>query len=103
VPKLADATVDAKGTVVARICEFGVVDHQGDVVTRGAFGKVAQEVLVSAWNHSAYGAGRDSLPVGVGVVRSEGDHAVFRGRLLLETAAGRDTYEVLKALGGRCQ
>ena len=25
------------------------------------------------------------------------------GRLLLETQAGKDVYEVLKAVGGRCQ
>jgi hypothetical protein len=103
VPKLVSADVDGEGFVVARLCTFGVPDLQEDVVSPTAFGRVPQEVVCSAWNHSAYQAGHGALPVGVGLVRAEGNFGVFRGRLLLETAAGRDTFEVLKAMGGRCQ
>jgi hypothetical protein len=53
-------------------------------------------VVVSQWNHGSWAAG--AAPAGRGTISEVGDEAVFTGRLFLNTAAGRDTFETLKAL-----
>lgn len=87
-----DAT---KGTVSAVFSTFNVIDKDGDVTLPGAITEGA-EVVMSAYGHqSHYGA----LPVGKGVIRIQGDEAIFDGGFFLNTAAGKDTFEVVKELG----
>lgn len=84
-----------KGEVEAIIATLGVVDRDGDVITPEAIADGAK-VQVSSWGHDAvYGA----RPIGKGAVHVEGKHAIFRGRLFLQTTEGRETFAVLKELG----
>jgi hypothetical protein len=92
-------TVTPQGIVVARFAQLGVVDHDGDVTVTGAIGG-GQDVLISQWGHASWQPG--FLPVGKGRVTEEGNWLVLRGRLFMESAAGRETWSVLKGLGGAC-
>lgn len=95
----------AKGVVSAVFSTFGtledalagkdVVDKDADITLPGAI-KDGMEVVISAYQHqSHYGA----LPVGKGTIRTTSTEAVLDGRFFLNTAAGRDTFEVVKELG----
>ncbi len=95
--KLATGTVEPDGRLVLRFARFDVIDADGDVTLRGAFGTRA--VPLSSWNHGSWEKGSGALPIGVGTISEEGEFAVFRGRILLETQAGRESHAVLKALG----
>jgi hypothetical protein len=79
--------------LVARIARLNVVDHDPDVVMSGSVG--SQDVVLSAWQHDSM---RDRLPVGKGTVSEEGDALILRGHYF-DTAAGRATYETVKAMG----
>lgn len=89
--KSADA-----GEISAVFCTFGVVDHDNDVVLKGAIPQ-GKEVVISAYNHASWGPG--AIPVGKGVIRIAGNEAVLDGQLFLDTQAGRDTFNALKQLG----
>ena len=80
-----------EGQVEARIATLGVVDLHGDLTAKGAFRK--QSVLMSPWNHSS-GRGQEP-PVGKGVIDKNG---VFTGSFFMKTVAGREAYEVAKAI-----
>jgi Caudovirus prohead serine protease len=84
-----------QGKVEVVFATLNVVDHDGDVTLPGAF-KHGQQVRVSAYNHGSWSG---ALPVGKGSITERGDEAVFTGQLFLSTAAGRDTFEVIKQLG----
>lgn len=86
-----------KGEVSAVFATFNVVDKDGDVTLPGAFTD-GQEVLISAYQHGSWGG---SLPVGKGVIRTTRTEAILDGKFFLETTAGRDTFNVLKQLGGK--
>lgn len=86
---------DEAGTVEARFSTYDVIDSDGDVTRQGAFTD-GQEVRISAWNHGSWSG---ALPVGKGVIRDRGDHAVLEGQFFLSTAAGREHFEVVKGLG----
>lgn len=80
-----------KGSFKAVFATMEVEDLDGDVTLPGAFGK--QTVLVEPWNHNY-----QQLPVGRGTI-SEDDHdAVLDGKFFLDTAAGAEHYQVVKAL-----
>lgn len=81
------------GTVRARFSTFDVIDSDGDVVRPGAFTDGAK-VLISSWNHGSWGA---APPIGRGTIRTTATAAELDGLLFLNTTAGRDAYEVLKA------
>jgi len=83
-----------KGTVEAIVATLDVVDRDGDVIRRSAFVSPAR-VKLSDWGHSAV---RGDAPVGKGVIEVEGSKAVFRGRIFLNTEAGRETFATLKEL-----
>jgi hypothetical protein len=88
-----DAT---KGTVEAIFSRFNVVDKDGDVTLPGAF-KDGDEVVISAYGHQSH-FGR--LPVGKGVIEVVGDeYAKLNGQFFLDTADGKDTFQVVKNLG----
>lgn len=85
----------AEGRVEAIISTFNVLDKDGDVVLPGAIAD-GTEVVISAYGHASHGG---ALPVGKGVLRSLGVHAILHGQFFLNTTAGRETFEVVKELG----
>jgi hypothetical protein len=85
-----------KGEVAAIVATLGVVDKDEDIITADAI-KDGSKVLMSAYGHDAvYGA----RPAGKGALHVEGNKVVFKGRVFLTTTDGRDTFEVLKEMGG---
>lgn len=80
------------GEFRAVFATFNVVDKDGDLTVPGAF-PLGRAVAVEGWNHD-YG-----LPVGRAVIGADGKEAWVDGRFFLDTAGGRETYEVVKGLG----
>jgi hypothetical protein len=89
--------LDETGAFKALFAPFNKEDKQGDLTLPGAFGK-HQKVIISAYGHSSWGG---TLPVGKGFVHDdEGeDGGVVEGQFFLNTAAGKDTYTIVKELG----
>lgn len=89
-----DAT---KGEVEALFSRFDVIDHDGDVTLKGAFTEGAP-VVISAYNHASHRTA--ALPVGKGTIHYSANEngQVMKGRFLLNTSHGHDTFEVVKAL-----
>lgn len=84
-----------RGEVEAIVATLGVVDKDEDIIRADAIPDGAK-VSMSAYGHDAvYG----NAPVGKGKIHIEGSKAVFKGRVFLSTASGRDTFEVLKEMG----
>lgn len=94
--KIIQAKVDDgdEGTITAVFSTLNVIDSDGDVTLPGAF-QDGQKVRLSAWNHQSW---QTALPVGSGVINEVGEQAIFTGKFFLNTVAGRDTYETIKAL-----
>jgi phage head maturation protease len=86
----------AKGEVEAIIATLGVVDKDEDIIRGDAIPEGAK-VSMSAYGHDAVFGAR---PVGKGKLFVEGKKLVFKGRVFLATTDGRDTFEVLKEMGG---
>lgn len=84
-----------RGEVTAVFSTFDVIDSDRDVTKAGAFTDGA-EVLISAYGHKSW---EGLLPVGKGVIRAGKSDAVLDGRFFMDTAAGRDTFTVVKELG----
>ena len=92
---------EAKGVVEAVFATMADVDRpskddidaDGDVTFPGAFGE--QSVAVSAYGHASWGT---APPVGYGKIREDGRDAVLTGQFLMNTTAGRETFETVKAL-----
>ncbi|MCP3805381.1 HK97 family phage prohead protease [Allokutzneria sp. A3M-2-11 16] len=82
------------GTVSAVFSTFDVVDAHGDVTLAGAFADGAP-VVISAYGHGSW---EGKLPVGKGVIRATDTEAILDGTFFLSTVAGRETFEVVKAL-----
>lgn len=80
------------GQVTAIFSQFNVRDHDNDVTLPGAFEDGAK-VRVSAYNHSSWA---DSLPVGHGVIKTQGDFAIADMQFFLTTTQGKETFEVVK-------
>lgn len=87
----------SKGEVEAVFSTFNVIDHDGDVTFPGAFEDGA-EVVISGYKHAVWSG---ALPVGTGRIRTTKSEAILQGRFLLDTTAGRDHFEVVKAMGAR--
>lgn len=85
-----------QGLVEAVFSTFNVIDHDGDVTLPGAFTD-GEAVRISAYGHRSW---MGELPVGKGTIRSTDSEAILNGGFFLETSAGRDTFEVVKGLGG---
>jgi phage head maturation protease len=85
-----------QGTVSVIFSTLNTIDHDGDVTLPGAF-KQGQEVRVSAYNHASWGP--SALPVGKGTIHEDGNQGIFDGRFFLNTDAGRETFETVKAMG----
>lgn len=86
-----DAT---KGEVSAVFSTFNVVDKDGDLTLPGAI-KDGTEVVISAYGHESHFG---KLPVGKGVIRTTDTEAILEGKFFMNTAAGRETFEVVKEL-----
>lgn len=88
-----------KGQVSAVFATFNVIDADKDVTVPGAFEDGA-EVVISNYGHASWGG---ALPVGKGRIRTTKAEAILDGQFFMDTAAGRDTFTVVKQLGGRQQ
>jgi hypothetical protein len=84
-----------KGEVEAIIATLEVVDRDGDILRKGSIPD-GVAVQMSAWGHDAVFGSR---PVGKGTIHIDGNKALFKGRVFLNTAEGRETFEVLKEMG----
>jgi hypothetical protein len=90
---------EAKGEVEAIIATLGVVDRDEDIIRHDAI-KDGAKVRMSSWGHDAmYGA----RPVGKGTLHVEKNQLKFKGRIFINTTDGRETFEVLKELGGETE
>ena len=85
------------GEVVAVFATLNLPDKDQDVTLPGAFSG-AGPVIIERWNHSV-----SSPPVGMGTIHESGNDAILEGRFFLETDAGREHYEIVKALGAACE
>lgn len=83
-----------KGEISAVFATFNVVDHDNDVTLPGAFAD-GTPVTISAYGHKSW---EGLLPVGRGVIRADDAKAWLEGHFFLNTAAGRETFEVVKEL-----
>lgn len=88
-----------KGLVTAVFATFNVKDKDGDVTLPGAFTD-GQEIVISSYQHTSWQGG---LPVGKGRIRTTKTEALVDAQFFLDTTAGRDTFNVIKALGARQQ
>ncbi len=84
-----------RGEVQVVFSTLDVVDSDGDVTRAGAFTD-GEKVRISAFGHASWGG---ALPVGKGVIREVKNEAVMDGQFFLDTAAGRDTFTVVRELG----
>lgn len=84
-----------KGEVTVVFATLNVIDSDGDVTSPGAFQNGAK-VRISAYGHKSW---EGFLPVGKGSIREVGNEAVMDGRFFMDTAAGLDTFRVVKELG----
>jgi len=81
------------GEFEAVFATLNVIDLDNDVTVPGAFTE-DEAVRIAAWGHN-WG----TLPVGKGNIREEDDQAIVGGKFFLQTAAGKEHYETVKALG----
>lgn len=90
--KIKDA---AKGEVTAVFATFNVIDSDGDVTPPEAFTDGAP-VRISAYGHGSW---QGLLPVGKGIIRTTSTEAVLDGQFFLDTAAGAETFSVVRQMG----
>lgn len=86
-----------EGKALVKFAAYDEIDHHGDVTLKGAF-QSGKSVLVSSYNHASWGG---ALPVGKGVIRdsADGKSAVAELQFFMNTQAGRETFETVKATG----
>jgi hypothetical protein len=82
-------------SVEAVLATLGVIDLDGDILTRSAFPNGA-EIMLSDFGHSVVLA--NALPVGRGRIYTEGDKLMLRGEYF-DTERAVEAYETVKALG----
>jgi hypothetical protein len=68
-----------------------VIDFQGDIVKKGAFGK--QSVRIRPWNHDLSGP-----PIGEGLIEEHGNQAIMTGHLFMSMISARDHFEAMRQL-----
>lgn len=88
---------ETKGEVEAVFATLNVKDKDDDVTLPGAFENGAS-VVISSYNHKSW---EGALPVGKGTIYEVGDKVIMKGQFFMDTAAGRDTFAVIKHLGNR--
>lgn len=90
----SEVTVKAEGTVEAVFSTYDVIDHDGDVTSKGSFTDGAQ-VIMSAYNHQSW---KGAPPWGFGSIHAGESEAVFKGQFLMGTTHGADGFHTVKAL-----
>lgn len=85
-------TDEEQGSFRAVFSTFNVPDLDGDVTLPGAF-EEGQKVRIAYWGHRWH-----DLPVGRGVIGSDGEKAWVDGKFFLDTQAGLETYKTVKNL-----
>ncbi len=85
----------ADGTFEGWAAVYGNVDNQGDRIQPGTFAADAGKDIPILWSHK-----RDEV-VGVGTLEDTAEGVRIKGRLLLDTQAGREAYSRLKAGAAR--
>ncbi len=92
---LMEMKIDDKGEIEAEFATLDVIDHDKDIIRKGAL-KDGAKVIMSSYGHdAAYG----NRPAGKGKVFIAGNKAGFRGKAFMSTTQGRETFEVLKEMG----
>ncbi len=81
------------GEFEATFATLNVIDLDGDVTVPGAFTD-GEEVRIASWGHDWW-----TLPVGRGAIHERDNLAVVEGKFFLQTEAGKEHYETVKALG----
>ena len=85
---------EAEGKVSAVFSVFNEIDSDGDVVLpksiRSGYG---DKGVVMCWGHDW------KHIIGKGVIRNEDNQAVFHGDFNMNTTAGKEAYETVKAMG----
>ena len=91
--RTAPAALDTEneGRLKAAFSVFDEIDSDGDIVRASAFTE-GQEVPM-VWAHDW------SKTIGKGVIHKDGTQAIYDGGFFLNTTAGRDAYETVKAMG----
>ena len=95
---------EATGDVTCAFATLGEIDNDREIVDPGAI-PPGMKAFMSDYNHSSVkgqmlGTGiPDPAPVGKGVITTEGNRAIFKGRYFLETARGKEAYLTAKAMG----
>lgn len=82
---------DEAGRIEAIISTFDVVDRGGDVVLASAFTDGEESLMV--WSHDW------DKPIGKGRIRVEREHAIFDGKLWLDTFDGEQAYRKIRNAG----
>ncbi len=97
--KIFQATIEIKdgdtelGKFRATIATLNVKDRDGEVTLPGAFQR-GQKVKIAAFGHNW-----NSLPVGIGTIGADAEHAWVDGQFNLNTVAGKEHYETVKFTG----
>lgn len=84
-----------KGIVSIQFAKYDTIDGHGDVHRKGAFTDGAP-LLVSAYGHSSW---QGAMPVGKGVIKDSGSGPTAELQFFMDTTAGRDTFNTIKATG----
>lgn len=93
--KGVDIPSESEGRALVKFAAYNEIDKHNDVTLKGAFEEGA-EFVVSAYNHQSW---KGALPVGKGVIKDGGDHVQGDIQFFMNTVAGRETFETVKALG----
>jgi hypothetical protein len=83
------------GEIEGWAATYNVIDSQNDRIVKGAFSEDSGKEFPLLWNH------RPSDVAGVGIVEETDEGLRLKGRLLLDTTTGRETYSRIKAGAAR--
>lgn len=85
---------DTTGEFEGFAAVYGNVDTQGDRIEPGAFAADDGKEIPVLWNHRGD-------PVGVGTLHDSPEGMKLKGRMLLDTVAGREAYTRMKSGAAR--
>jgi HK97 family phage prohead protease len=81
------------GQLEAIISTFDQIDRDGDIMLADAFSEADGKAIPMVWSHNW------DQPVGKGRVSRTKETAVFTGQFFLDTSAGQNAYQTVKAMG----
>lgn len=93
--ELKAETLTETGEFEGLAAAYGNVDSQGDRIVRGAFSGDLGRQIPLLWSHKA-----DEV-IGTGTLEETAEGLLLKGKLLLDTAAGREAYARVKAGAAR--